>query len=404
MNNHFNFTSVPLAPADPILGVTEKFMADTRSEKVNLGVGVYQNEQGKAAKLTVVKKAESMLLETDLIASYLPIDGVLDFRNNAQQIMFGANHPAVAEGRVSTVQTPGGTGAIRMGAEFIKAFSSNPTVYISDPSWDNHQAIFRATGFNVEQYPYYDSANKGLNFAGMMDCLSKAKKGATIVLHASCHNPTGYDLSDEQWKEVLALADKQQFVLFLDLAYQGFLKSFEEDPWLVRKLAADGATFLAAGSFSKNLGLYSERIGALHVVTDSKDSANKVQSQIKQFVRTMYSNPPARGSKILNTICADAGLKADWIKEVENMCARIKKMRALFIEKTAKTGVDFDFSHVARQNGMFSYSGLSKNHVLWLREHKALYALESGRICVAALNEANIDYVAQSIAESIKAC
>jgi aromatic-amino-acid transaminase len=402
MQKNIDFTSIPLAPADPILGVTEQFLKDTRPNKVNLGVGVYQNENGKAAKLNIVKKAESILLENDLLATYSPIDGQPEFRANAQEVVFGKDHTVLKDSRVVTVQSPGGTGAIRLGAEFLKQFAAGRDVYISNPSWDNHQAIFRACSFNVIQYPYYSSEKKGLDFDKMFSSLENAKDGSIVVLHAACHNPTGYDLSDDQWKNIIELSEKKSLILFLDIAYQGFLNSLEDDPKIIRQLANTNTNFLVASSFSKNLGMYAERIGALHIITDSKDSALKVQSQVKQIVRTIYSNPPARGSKIFNTIWMDSTLRTEWISELNQMKDRIKKMRTDFVSKTKSSGIDFDFSHVMKQNGMFSYSGLSKENVLWMREHCGLYALESGRICVAALNDNNINYVIESISKALK--
>lgn len=402
MTNQSIFTHISEAQADPILGITEKFLADTNPFKINLGVGVYQNNEGKSAKLAAVKKAEELLIYTDIIATYPPIDGILDFRTNTQEFLFGKDHSAIKSQRVATCQTPGGTGAIRIGAEFLKLFFGKAEVYISSPSWDNHKAIFEATGFPVILYPYYDSKNKCIDFDGCVATLNNAKAGSIVVLHAACHNPTGYDFSSDHWNEILTLCQKKNLIVFLDIAYQGFETSFEEDRKIILECEKRGMTFLVASSCSKNFGLYAERIGALSIICHTKDESRIVQTQLKRIVRTIYSNPPARGAKIVNTICTDAELKALWLTELAEMCNRIKTMRSSFAEKLAKSKIDYDFSHIQKQKGMFSFSGIPKENILWLRDNKSIYALESGRICVAALNNSNIDLVVEAIEESFK--
>jgi aromatic-amino-acid transaminase len=403
MSNQLLFSTIPQAPSDPILGLTEKFLVDKNPEKINLGVGVYQNELGKAAKLKAVFKAESKLLETDLVATYLPMDGLPDFRTAAQQFLFGKNVSEETRKRIATCQTPGGTGAIRIGADFLKLFAGNAEVFISNPSWDNHQAIIGAAGFPISFYPYYNDNTKSLDFEACFASLMEAKKGSIILLHAACHNPTGYDFSDEQWQRIKKLCVEREFIPFLDIAYQGFDKGFEEDTKIIHEFLETGLTFLVASSCSKNLGLYAERTGALSVVCGNAEIASKAQSQLKRIVRTIYSSPPARGAKIVQTIVADPGLYSEWQDELSTMRERLKRMRASFTQNLKSLNLDFDFSHIATQNGMFSYSGLSKDVIIWLRENKSIYALESGRICVAAINDNNIDRIVSSIAEAIKA-
>ncbi len=402
MTNQLLFHTVPQAPADPILGISEKFLADKSPEKINLGVGVYQNEVGKAAKLKAVLKAEAKLLETDLLATYSPIDGLPDFRSLAQQFLFGKNLTDELKKRIATCQSPGGTGAIRIGADFLKLFAGQADVYISNPSWDNHQSIFEAVGFPVTLYPYYNEATKLLDFDACYASLAAAKKGSIIVLHAACHNPTGYDFSDAQWQQIKNLCIEHELIPFLDIAYQGFDKGFEQDTKIINEFLQTGCTFLIASSCSKNLGLYAERIGALSIVCGNADIASKTQSQLKRIVRTIYSNPPARGAKIVQTICQDPALYTAWQDELTTMRERVKGMRKAFTQSLQSLGLDFDFSHITAQNGMFSYSGLSKDTVIWLREHKSIYALESGRICIAAINEGNLDRIVSSIAEALR--
>ena len=401
MSNQLLFSSVPQAPGDPILGITEKFLADSNPNKINLGVGVYQNEVGKAAKLKAVLAAEAKLLETDLLATYSPIDGLPDYRKIVRGFLFGNELSEEASKKIAIAQTPGGTGAIRIGADFLKLFSQSNDVYISNPSWDNHQAIFDAVGFNTILYPYYNDKTKSIDFDACVETLKKAKKGSILILHAACHNPTGFDFSDAQWEQIKNLSISNELIPFLDIAYQGFDRGFKEDTRIIDQFFQSGITFLVASSSSKNLGLYAERTGALSIVCQSADIASKVQSQIKRVIRTIYSNPPARGAKIVQTIASDPALYEAWQSELTVMRVRMKGVRVKFTAALQSLGLDFDFSHIALQNGMFSYSGLSKEVVIWLREQKNIYALESGRICVAAINDQNIDKIVSSIAEAV---
>lgn len=400
MKNNTLFTDIPLAPSDPILGITETFLADKNPKKVNLGVGVYQNGDGKGVKLQVVRKAESKILESDIVAGYTPIDGAADFTRTTQELVFGSDCEAVQSKRIATIQSPGGTGGLRLSGEFIRLFFPSKEIWLSDPSWENHKAIFEAAGLHLQMYPYYDSQSKGLNFEKCRDTLSKVKAGSTVLLHACCHNPTGSDFSQDQWKEVLDIILKNNLIPLIDFAYQGFGEGISQDRAALKLFIDAGIPFFVVNSFSKNFGLYSERVGSLSIVTSSKDDADRARSQIKRIIRTIYSTPPSRGSKIVQAIMADPILKADWEMELSEMCQRMKSMRKQLVSKLEKHATQFDFSHVLSQNGMFSYSGLSRDVVLWLREHKSIYALESGRICVAALNDHNIEYVCASIAEA----
>lgn len=403
MKNRTFLSEIPVASADPVLGVTEQFVKDTRPEKVNLGVGVYQNAEGKAVKLAVVRKAEAILMESDLSATYGPIDGVKEFNRDSAELVFGASSKLLSDGRVTTVQSPGGTGAVRLGAELIRLFSPVKKALISDPTWDNHNQIFQISGFETAQYPYYDSAIRGFHFDKIASTIRSASAGTVVVLHASCHNPTGSDLSRDQWNEIYSICQEKALIPFLDFAYQGFADGVEEDASVIRMFAESGMPVFVAHSFSKNFGLYAERVGALSVVNADSKEATATLSQVKRIVRTIYSNPPLRGGKIVHTVLSDSHMRKEWLDEVTTMRNRLKAMRTLFVDGLAKAGVDGDFSHVLKQRGMFSYSGLSKEVVLWLREHKAIYALESGRICVAALNEKNVPHVCESIAQAIKA-
>ena len=402
MTNHSLFTDVPQAPADPILGITEKFNADKEPTKINLGVGVYQNEFGKSAKLSAVIEAEKRLITSDVLATYSPIDGMPDYKAIVQRCLFGANSEIINSGRAVTAQTPGGTGAIRLGADFLRLFAAGKPAYISDPSWDNHNAIFEAVGTKVQLYPYYNATTRTLDFERCFETLSKAPEGSIVVLHAACHNPTGYDFSVDQWQKIISLCETKNFIPFLDIAYQGFDKGFEEDAWVIKEFVKRDMVFLVASSYSKNFGLYAERIGALTIVTPNKEAAGKVQSQLKRIIRTIYSNPPARGAKIVQTVFGDTALHADWLSELSRMRERMKAIREKFVTALLNENIDFDFSPIRTQNGMFSYSGLSKERVVWLREHKHVYALESGRICIAAINDNNLTTVVACIAEAVR--
>ena len=392
------FSSIEMAPRDPILGITEAYNADANPAKVNLGVGVYTDDNGKVPLLECVKRAEAQLTAAAASRSYLPIDGLASYDKQVQALVFGADSPAVTEGRAITVQSLGGTGGLKIGADFLKRFNPDAEVWISDPSWENHRALFESAGFMVKTYPYYDAATHGVNFTGLLNALESAKPGTVIVLHACCHNPSGVDLTDSQWDQVIEVVGRRQLVPFLDLAYQGFSRSIDEDGAVVRRFAATGRALLVSNSFSKSFSLYGERIGAFNLVASSREEAQRVLSQIKRVVRTNYSNPPTHGAQLVATVLGTPELRALWEQELSGMRDRIKAMRQSFVAKLKTRLPAQDFSFVAHQNGMFSFSGLSQAQVARLKSEFSVYAVDSGRICVAALNTRNIDTVVEAIA------
>lgn len=390
---------VEMAPRDPILGVTETFNADTNPRKVNLGVGVYYDDNGKVPILECVRRAEQKLAESPLPRNYLPIDGLQAYDRGVQELVFGKDSPALREQRVVTVQTLGGTGGLKVGADLLRRLNGAAQIWISDPSWENHQALFDYAGFKVQAYPYYDPATHGVRFDAMMDTLRKLPAGAIAVLHACCHNPTGVDLAPDQWEQVIKVVNERGIVPFLDMAYQGFADGLEADAAAVRRFAAACPVVLVSTSFSKSLSLYGERVGALSVVAGTPDEATRVLSQLKRVIRTNYSNPPTHGGQAVVTVLATPELRVLWDRELGEMRDRIKVMRRQLVEKIRSHRADFDFGFIVRQRGLFSYSGLTRDQVRRLREEYSLYAIESGRICVPALNSRNIDYVASAIAK-----
>jgi aromatic-amino-acid transaminase len=392
------FASVELAPRDPILGLNEQFNADSNPSKVNLGVGVYTDENGKLPLLGCVAAAEKEMLQAPKARGYLPIDGIAAYDRAVQGLVFGAESSAVREGRVATVQALGGTGGLKLGADFLKRLRGQAKVLISDPSWENHRALFSQAGFAVETYPYYDAATRGIAFDAMIARLSEAAAGTIVVLHACCHNPTGCDLSPAQWLQVIDTLKARDLVPFLDMAYQGFGFGIAEDGAVVRQFLESGLDFFVSTSFSKSFSLYGERVGALSVVCATKDEAARVLSQLKVVVRTNYSNPPTHGAQVVATVLGTPALRAQWEAELGTMRERIKKMRSALVEQLAAAGVRGDLDYIVRQNGMFSYSGLSAAQMQRLRTEFGVYGVDSGRICVAALNEGNLAYVAKSIA------
>lgn len=396
------FTAVEMAPRDPILGLTEQYVADTNPKKVNLGVGVYYDDNGKLPLLECVQKAEEKMMAAHAARGYLPIDGIAAYDAAVKTLVFGADSEPVKSGRVATVQALGGTGGLRVGADFLKKLNPGAKVLISDPSWENHRALFTQAGFQVETYPYYDAAKRGINFDGMLTALGTAPAGTVVVLHACCHNPTGYDLTAAQWDQVVAAVKAQKLVAFLDMAYQGFGQGIAEDGLAVQKFVASGEDFFVSTSFSKSLSLYGERVGALSVLCRDKDEATRVLSQLKIVIRTNYSNPPTHGGQIAATILNTPELRALWEEELAGMRVRIKEMRTALVEKLKSKGVQRDFGFITQQVGMFSYSGLTKDQMVRLRNEFGVYGIESGRICVAALNSKNIDYVAESIAKVVQ--
>lgn len=389
---------VEMAPRDPILGVTETYNADTNPRKVNLGVGVYYDDNGRVPVLECVRRAEQKLAETALPRNYLPIDGLQAYDRGVQELVFGKDSPALREQRIVTVQTLGGTGALKVGADLLRRLNGSAQIWISDPSWENHQALFDYAGFKVQAYPYYDPATHGVRFDAMIEALRKLPAGAIAVLHACCHNPTGVDLAPEQWEQVIKIVNERGIVPFLDMAYQGFADGLEADAAAVRRFAAACPVALVSTSFSKSLSLYGERVGALSVVAGTADEAARVLSQLKRVIRTNYSNPPTHGGQAVVTVLSTPELRSLWDKELGEMRGRIKTVRRQLVDKIRANRSDFDLGFIVKQRGLFSYSGLSRDQVRRLREEYSLYAIESGRICVPALNSRNIDYVAKAIA------
>ncbi|MCW5954098.1 MAG: aspartate/tyrosine/aromatic aminotransferase [Propionibacteriaceae bacterium] len=389
--------SVPLAPRDPILGLTEQFAADPRPGKVNLGVGVYLDENGKVPLLECVRTAEQELAATPTPRGYLPIDGMATYNTAVRELIFGPGSEPVASGRVVTIEALGGTGALKIGAEFLKVVSENRALLISDPSWENHQALFGRAGFDVSAYRYYDPQRRGIDIDGMLADLAAAEPGTIVVLHACCHNPTGYDLTPEQWEQVARVVVEGGLVPFLDLAYQGFATDVQADATVPRHFAALGIPVLVASSFSKSFSLYGERVGGLSLVTADADEAARVLSQVKIAVRTTYSNPPTHGAALVSRVLGDPGLRAQWEVELGAMRDRIKAMRQALRAGLEAQGVT-DMGFVTEQVGMFSYCGLSAQQMQELRETHGVYGTDAGRICVAALNPANVEAVAKAIA------
>jgi len=392
------FAGVEMAPRDPILGLTESFNADSRATKVNLGVGVYFDESGKVPLLAAVRLAERARLEAAPARGYQPIEGLAAYNQMVQKLLFGAESSLLEEGRVLTIEALGGTGALKVGADYLRRLLPDATVYLSDPSWENHRALFETAGFAVENYPYYDAATRAVDFAAMKAGLNAMAAGSIVVLHACCHNPTGADLDEAQWREAIEVISARGLVAFIDIAYQGFADGISEDAVALRLFSASGLQFLVASSFSKSFSLYGERVGALSVVSASRDEAARVLSQIKRLVRTNYSSPPTHGGAVVAAVLASAELRQMWEDELAGMRGRIRALRVSLVEKLQERGVRQDFSFVTRQRGMFSYTGLSAEQVDRLRDEFGIYAVSTGRICLAALNRRNIDYVADGIA------
>jgi aromatic-amino-acid transaminase len=392
------FGAVPLAPRDPILGVTEAFNADTNPRKVNLGVGVYYDENGKVPVLDCVHQAERQLAESGPARSYLPIDGIPAYIRVVQALVFGEQSAVLREERTVTIQSLGGTGALKEAADFLRRISPKAEVWISNPSWENHRALFENAGFTVNAYPYYDARTHGVDFEAMMKTLGALPAGAIVVLHACCHNPTGVDLTPDQWARVIEVVKAREVVPILDMAYQGLAEGLDADGVAVRRFVEQCTPVFVASSFSKSISLYGERIGALSIVTASRDEAARVLSQLKRLIRTNYSNPPTHGGQVVAMILGTPALRAQWEKELGGMRERIKSIRKALVERVRAIAPNLDFSFVLQQRGLFSYSGLTPAQVEKLRKDYSIYAVESGRVCVAALNKSNVDYVAEAIA------
>jgi aromatic-amino-acid transaminase len=391
------FSAVELAPRDPILGLNEAFNADPRPDRVNLGVGVYYNEEGKIPLMRAVAEAEQARVAQQAARGYLPIEGIGAYDKAVQALLFGTDSPLLAEGRVVTVQAVGGTGALKLGADFIKRLRPDAVVAISDPSWENHRALFETAGFPVRDYRYYDATSHGVNRSGMLEDLGALPEGSVVVLHACCHNPTGVDLTPQDWQQVLDVVRAKGHIPFLDIAYQGFGEGIDEDAEAVRLFASAGLTFFVSSSFSKSFSLYGERVGALSMVTGSREESTRVLSQIKRVIRTNYSNPPTHGAMIVSTVLNSPELRALWEEELAQMRGRIREMRLGMVDRLTALGAAQDFSFIKQQRGMFSYSGLTTAQVHRLRDEFGIYALDTGRICAAALNRGNLEAVTAAI-------
>jgi aspartate aminotransferase/aromatic-amino-acid transaminase len=392
------FEAIETAPPDPILGLTEAFKKDARPGKINLGVGVYLDENGVTRVFESVKRAEKRLIEKEISKTYLPIPGAPEYGAAVQHLVFGAGHEIIATKRAVTAHTPGGTGALRVGGDFIKRMFPKARVWVSSPTWENHAGVFKAAGLEVLTYPYYDADKKAVAFDEMMNVINAVPAGDVVLFHACCHNPTGMDPNPDQWKAIADAAGERGFLPFIDFAYQGLGDGLEEDAFGPRTLCRPGQEMIVASSFAKNFGLYNERAGALTLVTGSEEVAQRAFSQLKVCIRTNYSNPPAHGGLIVTTILNDAELRGLWAQEVKDMCARINGMRSLFVETLKAKGVSRNFSFITRQKGMFSFSGLNRGQVDTLREKYAIYIVGSGRINVAAMTPGNMDRLCQAIA------
>lgn len=395
------FAAVEMAPRDPILGLNEAYNAETNPAKVNLGVGVYFGDDGKIPLLAAVKQAEKARLETQPPRGYQPIEGTPAYNGAVQNLLFGKDSELLAAGRAITAQCLGGTGALKVGADYLKRLLPDATVYISNPSWENHRALFESAGFPVADYAYYDATTRGVDFAGMKAALNAMATKSIVVLHACCHNPTGADLTAAQWQEVVGIVKEKNLVAFIDMAYQGFADGIKQDAVALDLFATSGLQFFVSSSFSKSFSLYGERVGALTIVTASKDESARVMSQVKRVIRTNYSNPPTHGGAVVAAVLSSPELRQMWEDELSGMRDRIRAMRNSLVEKLAANGAaGFEFINV--QRGMFSYTGLTAAQVEKMRAEYGIYAVGTGRICVAALNTKNIDYVAKAIAAVIK--
>lgn len=391
------FEKITAAPADPILGLSDLFRADARQDKINLGIGVYKDETGKTPVLTSVKKAEQFLLENETTKTYLSIDGLPDFARCTQELLFGKDSAIIVDKRARTAQTPGGTGGLRIAADFIATQTSAKRVWVSNPSWPNHKGVFNASGLEVVEYNYYDAANHALDFDGMVKSLSEAQAGDVVLFHGCCHNPTGIDPTEAQWAQLAELSIAKGWLPLFDFAYQGFAKGLEEDAQGLRIFAAKHAEFLVASSYSKNFGLYNERVGACTLVAADAETADRAFSQVKSVIRANYSNPPSHGAAVVATILGNEALRAIWEQELSDMRQRIHRMRQLFVATLQEKGAQQDFSFIINQNGMFSFSGLTKDQVLRLRDEFGVYAVNSGRINVAGITLDNMAPLCEAI-------
>lgn len=396
------FETFTPAPPDAILGLTEAFKKDPNPKKVNLGVGVYKDAQGRTPVLASVKQAEERLLQNENSKNYLSIDGSPEYAAAVQELLFGAGHELLTSGQAVTAQAPGGTGALRIAADFIARMFPGKRVWLSDPTWPNHPSVFKAAGLEVGTYPYFDAAANGVKFDAMLAAIKAMPAGDVLLLHGCCHNPTGADLTVAQWQQIAAVVAERKLLPLVDFAYQGFGDGLEEDAAGMRAICQPGQEVLIASSFSKNFGLYNERVGALTLVANTPQAAELALGHIKLAIRANYSNPPSHGAAIVTTILRDPALRAQWEDEVAEMRDRINQMRHLFVETLNEKGVTQDFSFIANQRGMFSFSGLTPDHVKALREQFGVYIVGSGRISVAGMTEGNMDYLCEAIAAVLK--
>ncbi|MFZ7198283.1 amino acid aminotransferase [Avibacterium avium] len=391
------FEHINAAPADPILGLGEAFKADDRANKINLGIGVYKDAKGNTPIMKAVKAAEQRLFDVETTKNYLSIDGVADFNTRTQGVLFGEHSDIVKQGRAKTVQSLGGTGALRIAAEFIKRQTKAQNVWISTPTWPNHNAIFNAVGITIREYRYYDAERKALDWDNLIADLSNAGEGDVVLLHGCCHNPTGIDPTPEQWQQLAEMSAKNGWLPLFDFAYQGLANGLEEDAFGLRTFAANHKELLIASSYSKNFGLYNERVGAFTLVAETAEIAATALTQVKSIIRTLYSNPASHGASTVAIVLADPALREEWTGELAEMRNRIKEMRHKFVELLREYGAQQDFSFIEQQNGMFSFSGLTPEQVDRLKEEFAIYAVRSGRINVAGITEDNIRYLCESI-------
>lgn len=384
---------------DPILSLVEAYKEDPRTNKVNLSIGLYYNEQGVVGQLDTVLKARTRYLEENNGPSlYLPMGGLYGYCSEVQQLVFGNDAPVIEQGRVATIQTLGGTGALKVGADFLNNWFPNSAVWVSDPTWENHISIFKGAGFSVDTYPYFDRTTAGVNFAGMLECISGLDKHSIVLLHPCCHNPTGADLTNEQWDALINVLNDNELIPFFDMAYQGFGKGLVEDAYAIRVMAEKGLIFFVCNSFSKIFSLYGERVGGLSVVCVDRKTTQVVHSQLMAMVRCNYSSPPSFGAQLVYSILSDVALKAKWRAEVECMRVRIQLMRNKLVEQIVEQGGDAKrYEYLLQQQGMFSYTRYSKKQILSLRNDSAIYLIDSGRMCVAGLNDQNLPRVAKAM-------
>ncbi len=393
------FQNVDAYAGDPILSLMETFHQDNRADKVNLSIGLYYNEQAIIPRLEAVQQAEARLQRLPQKASlYLPMEGFAPYRSAIQTLLFGDNHPALNAGRIATIQTLGGSGALKVGADFLKRYFPDSDVWVSDPTWENHIAIFAGAGFNVHTYPYFDNATRGVDFSGMLSTLKQLPPRSIVLLHPCCHNPTGADLTNAQWDEVIEVLISRDLIPFLDIAYQGFGAGLEDDAYVIRAIASTGLPALVSNSFSKIFSLYGERVGGLSVVCEDADAAGRVLGQLKATVRRNYSSPPNFGAQVVSMVLNDPALNALWRAEVDAMRTRISEMRQALVDVLKDALPDHDFTYLLTQRGMFSYTGFSAEQVDKLREAFGVYLIASGRVCVAGLNHGNIARVASAFA------